>query len=137
MKQAIADGKPIRAIACASTGDTSAALAAYCASAGIPSVVLLPKGKVTTAQLVQPLANGALVQRIYLPRLYFPLSIILASLVDLVFMILALLVLLVFWSHVLLDAFTVYGTQLFWPLPWPPEMWSSEPNWRARLNGSV
>jgi threonine synthase len=61
VKQAIEEGQPIRAIACASTGDTSAALAAYCASAGIPSVVLLPKGKVTTAQLVQPLANGALV----------------------------------------------------------------------------
>jgi threonine synthase len=59
VKQMIADGKPIKAIACASTGDTSAALAAYCASAGIPSVVLLPKGKITTAQLVQPLANGA------------------------------------------------------------------------------
>ena len=29
VKQMIADGKPIRAIACASTGDTSAALAAY------------------------------------------------------------------------------------------------------------
>ena len=61
VRQMIRDGKPIRAIACASTGDTSAALAAYCATAGIPSVVLLPKGKVTTAQLVQPLANGALV----------------------------------------------------------------------------
>lgn len=59
VKQMIADGAPIRAIACASTGDTSAALAAYCAAAGIRSVVLLPKGKVTTAQLVQPLANGA------------------------------------------------------------------------------
>ncbi|MCA9529453.1 MAG: threonine synthase [Myxococcales bacterium] len=59
VRQMISDGKPIRAIACASTGDTSAALAAYCAAAGIPSVVLLPKGKVTTAQLVQPLANGA------------------------------------------------------------------------------
>jgi threonine synthase len=61
VNQMIADGKDIRAIACASTGDTSAALAAYCASAGIRSVVLLPKGKVTTAQLVQPLANGAVV----------------------------------------------------------------------------
>ncbi|NCQ60154.1 MAG: threonine synthase [Myxococcales bacterium] len=61
VKQMIADGAPIRAIACASTGDTSAALSAYCASAGIRAVVLLPKGKVTTAQLVQPLANGALV----------------------------------------------------------------------------
>src|SRR3989442_1176445 len=47
--------------ACASTGDTSAALGAYCAAAGIPSVVLLPKNKVSIAQLVQPLANGALV----------------------------------------------------------------------------
>ncbi len=61
VNQMIADGKDIRAIACASTGDTSAALAAYCASAGIRSVVLLPQGKVTTAQLVQPLANGAIV----------------------------------------------------------------------------
>jgi threonine synthase len=61
VRQMIADGKPVRAIACASTGDTSAALAAYCAAAGIRAVVLLPKGKVTTAQLVQPLANGALV----------------------------------------------------------------------------
>ncbi|NUP06757.1 MAG: threonine synthase [Polyangiaceae bacterium] len=54
-------GKPIRAIACASTGDTSAALAAYGAAAGIPVVVLLPAGKITTAQLLQPIANGALV----------------------------------------------------------------------------
>jgi threonine synthase len=61
VKQMMADGAPIRAIACASTGDTSAALSAYCAAAGIRAVVLLPKGKVTTAQLVQPLANGALV----------------------------------------------------------------------------
>ena len=48
-----------RAIACASTGDTSAALAAYGAAAGLPVVVLLPRGKVSTAQLVQPLAHGA------------------------------------------------------------------------------
>jgi threonine synthase len=61
VKQMRADGVPIRAVACASTGDTSAALAAYCAAAGIPSVVLLPRGQVTTAQLVQPIANGALV----------------------------------------------------------------------------
>jgi threonine synthase len=57
----IARGVPIRAVACASTGDTSAALAAYCAAAGVPSVVLLPKGKITTAQLLQPLAHGAIV----------------------------------------------------------------------------
>ncbi|HQY62445.1 MAG TPA: threonine synthase [Polyangiaceae bacterium] len=48
-----------RAVACASTGDTSAALAAYGAAAGVPVVVLLPRGKVSTAQLVQPLAHGA------------------------------------------------------------------------------
>lgn len=28
-------------------------------------------------------------------------------------------------THPLLDAFTVYGTQLLWPLPMPPVMWSS------------
>src|SRR5277367_3591957 len=61
VRQMIADGKPVRAVACASTGDTSASLAAYCAAAGIRAVVLLPRGKVTTAQLVQPIANGALV----------------------------------------------------------------------------
>jgi len=48
-----------RALACASTGDTSAALAAYGAVAGLPVVVLLPRGKVSSAQLVQPLAHGA------------------------------------------------------------------------------
>jgi threonine synthase len=61
VRQMIADGKPIRAVACASTGDTSAALAAYAAAAGIPAVILLPRGKISTAQLVQPIANGALV----------------------------------------------------------------------------
>lgn len=49
----------IRAIACASTGDTSAALAAYGAAAGLPVVVLLPRGMVSVAQAVQPLSNGA------------------------------------------------------------------------------
>lgn len=61
VKQAIAEGRPIRAVACASTGDTSAALAAYGAAAGIPVVVLLPAGKISPAQLVQPIANGAIV----------------------------------------------------------------------------
>jgi len=61
VKQMIADGSPIRAVACASTGDTSAALAAYAAAAGIPAVILLPKGKISMAQLAQPIANGALV----------------------------------------------------------------------------
>jgi len=61
VNQMIREGKAIRAVACASTGDTSAALAAYGAAAGIPVVVLLPAAKISAAQLVQPLANGALV----------------------------------------------------------------------------
>lgn len=51
----------IKAVGCASTGDTSAALSAYCAAAGIPSVVFLPADKISLAQLVQPIANGSLV----------------------------------------------------------------------------
>src|SRR5215471_14346873 len=50
----------IRAVACASTGDTSAALSAYCAAAGIPAIVFLPKDKVSIAQLIQPVANNAI-----------------------------------------------------------------------------
>ncbi|MFT3696121.1 MAG: threonine synthase [Kofleriaceae bacterium] len=61
VNQMIANGQKLRAIACASTGDTSAALAAYAAAAAIPSVVILPRGKISTAQLVQPLAMGSLV----------------------------------------------------------------------------
>ncbi len=58
--QMMADGNsPVRAVACASTGDTSAAMAAYAAVAGIPAIVFLPRGKISTAQLIQPLANGA------------------------------------------------------------------------------
>ncbi|MBI3794328.1 MAG: threonine synthase [Nitrospinae bacterium] len=61
VKQMISEGKHIRAVACASTGDTSAALAAYCAAAGIMPIVFLPKNKVSVEQLIQPIANGALV----------------------------------------------------------------------------
>jgi inner membrane protein len=35
------------------------------------------------------------------------------------------LVYLVFATHALLDSFTVYGTQIFWPLPRAPESWST------------
>lgn len=61
VKQMISKGSSVRAIACASTGDTSAALAAYAALAEIPSVILLPYNKISLAQLIQPVANGALV----------------------------------------------------------------------------
>ncbi len=61
VRQAISEGLQVNAICCASTGDTSAALAAYGAAAGLPVVVLLPQGKISTAQLIQPIAHGALV----------------------------------------------------------------------------
>jgi threonine synthase len=57
----IKKGAAIKAVACASTGDTSAALSAYCARAGIPSIVFLPAGKISIAQLVQPISNGSIV----------------------------------------------------------------------------
>ena len=61
VKQMQADGVPVGAVGCASTGDTSAALAAYAAAAGIPAVIFLPEGRVSPAQLIQPIANGAFV----------------------------------------------------------------------------
>ena len=60
VKQMISNGKKIKAVACASTGDTSAALAAYCAVAGIPAIVFLPKNKVSLTQLIQPITHGVL-----------------------------------------------------------------------------
>jgi threonine synthase len=60
VNQMLHEGVEVPAVACASTGDTSAALAAYAAYAGIPAVVLLPKGKISIPQLVQPLAHGAI-----------------------------------------------------------------------------
>jgi threonine synthase len=61
VKQMISEGAPIKAVVCASTGDTSAALATYCAAAGIQSIVLLPRGKISPAQLIQPISNDSLV----------------------------------------------------------------------------
>lgn len=52
-------GKPIEAVACASTGDTSAALSAFASAAGIPSIVFLPENKISIAQLIQPVSNGS------------------------------------------------------------------------------
>lgn len=61
VKHLIEKGRNIKAISCASTGDTSAALASYASYAGIPVIIFLPKDKVSLAQLIQPIANGALV----------------------------------------------------------------------------
>ncbi len=48
-----------RAVACASTGNTSASLAAYAAQAGLPALVLVPAGNVASGKLAQSLAYGA------------------------------------------------------------------------------
>ena len=47
------------AVACASTGNTSASLAAYAALAGIPALVLVPSGQVSLGKLAQTIAYGA------------------------------------------------------------------------------
>jgi threonine synthase len=47
------------AVACASTGNTSASLAAYAALAGLPALVLVPHGQVSLGKLAQTLAYGA------------------------------------------------------------------------------
>jgi threonine synthase len=48
-----------KAIACASTGNTSASAAAYAARAGIICAVLIPRGKVAPGKLAQALVHGA------------------------------------------------------------------------------
>jgi len=48
-----------RAVACASTGNTSAALASYAAQAGIPGLVFVPAGKIAMGKLAQTLSYGA------------------------------------------------------------------------------
>jgi threonine synthase len=48
-----------RAVACASTGNTSASAAAYAARAGIECIVVLPAGKVAAGKLSQAFAHGA------------------------------------------------------------------------------
>jgi threonine synthase len=48
-----------RAVACASTGNTSASMAAYAAQAGLPALVLVPEGRIAVGKLAQALAYGA------------------------------------------------------------------------------
>ena len=49
----------VRALICASTGNTSASAAAYAARAATPCVVILPAGKIASGKLVQAFACGA------------------------------------------------------------------------------
>ena len=53
-----------RAIICASTGNTSAAAAAYAARAGIAAFVLIPDGKIALGKLAQAMMHGAVVIQI-------------------------------------------------------------------------
>jgi threonine synthase len=53
-----------QAVACASTGNTSASMAAYAARAGMRSVVFIPAGQVAYGKLSQSLEYGALVVEI-------------------------------------------------------------------------
>ena len=48
-----------KSVGCASTGNTSASLAAYAAKAGMQCVVLLPEGKVAAGKLAQAMFYGA------------------------------------------------------------------------------
>ena len=53
-----------RAIICASTGNTSAAAAAYAARAGITAFVLIPDGKIAMGKLAQAMMHGSVVIQI-------------------------------------------------------------------------
>jgi threonine synthase len=48
-----------RAVVCASTGNTSAAQAAYAARAGIKSYIVIPKGKIALGKLTQAMIHGS------------------------------------------------------------------------------
>jgi len=60
--KAVEDGS--QAIICASTGNTSAAAAAYAARAGIRAFVLIPDGKIAMGKLAQAMMHGAVVIQI-------------------------------------------------------------------------
>jgi len=57
-------GLKMRKVACASTGNTSASLAAYAARAGLECIVLIPSGKVAFGKLTQAIIHGAKVIQI-------------------------------------------------------------------------
>ncbi|MHB0914471.1 MAG: threonine synthase [Thermoleophilia bacterium] len=47
------------AVICASTGNTSAAAAAYASRAGLKAIVIIPEGKIAAGKLAQAIAHGA------------------------------------------------------------------------------
>jgi threonine synthase len=52
-------GEGATAVVCASTGNTSASMAAYAARAGITSLVLVPHGRIAAGKLAQAVMHGA------------------------------------------------------------------------------
>ena len=48
-----------RAVVCASTGNTSASMAAYAAKAGLKPLVLVPEGKIAAGKMAQAILHGA------------------------------------------------------------------------------
>jgi len=54
----------MKVVACASTGNTSASMAAYASMAGLKPVVFIPEGKIAYGKLAQALAYGAKVIQI-------------------------------------------------------------------------
>jgi threonine synthase len=55
----VAVGEGAKAVVCASTGNTSASMAAYAARAGIKPLVLVPQGKIATGKMTQAILHGA------------------------------------------------------------------------------
>jgi threonine synthase len=55
----VAVGEGAQAVVCASTGNTSASMAAYGARAGIKPLVLVPQGKISAGKLAQAIVHGA------------------------------------------------------------------------------
>jgi len=54
----------MKRVACASTGNTSASLAAYASKAGLECIVLIPSGKIAFGKLIQAIIHGARVLQI-------------------------------------------------------------------------
>ena len=54
-----ATGRAVRAVICASTGNTAASAAAYAARAGLRAIVIIPEGKVAAGKLAGAVAYGA------------------------------------------------------------------------------
>jgi threonine synthase len=57
MSVAVSSGA--RAVVCASTGNTSASMAAYAAKAGVRAIVCVPEGRIARGKLAQAIVHGA------------------------------------------------------------------------------